>query len=71
MKRRTFLMGGAAAATASTLAAPAIASGHVQWDIASSFPAAAPGVGTNVTRYAELVKLMSDGRMGTHRLWRR
>ena len=63
MKRRTFLMGGAAAATATTLAAPAIASGRVQWDIASSFPAAAPGVGTNVTRYAELVKLMSDGRM--------
>lgn len=63
MKRRTFLMGGAAAATATTLAAPAIASGHVKWDIASSFPAAAPGVGTNVTRYAELVKLMSDGRM--------
>ncbi len=63
MKRRTLLASGAGLAAATTFAAPAIASGRIQWNIASSFPAAAPGVGTNVTRYAELVKLMSDGRM--------
>jgi len=63
MKRRTFLTSGAGIAAASTLAAPAIAQGKVQWNIASAFPKAAPGVGTNVTRFAELVGLMSDGRM--------
>ncbi len=63
MKRRTFLAGGAGLAVAGGLAAPAIAQGRIEWNIASSFPKAAPGVGTNVTRYAELVSLMSDGRM--------
>ncbi len=63
MKRRTFLASGAGLTAAAGLAAPAIAQGRVQWNIASSFPAAAPGVGTNVTRYAELVRAMSDGRM--------
>lgn len=63
MKRRTFLASGAGLTAATTLAAPAIAQGRVQWNIASAFPKAAPGVGTNVTRYAELVGLMSDGRM--------
>ncbi|UUP18151.1 TRAP transporter substrate-binding protein [Nitratireductor thuwali] len=63
MKRRTFLAGGAGLAAAGGLAAPAIAQGKIEWNIASSFPKAAPGVGTNVNRYAELVSLMSDGRM--------
>ena len=30
---------------------------------AAQFTCSAPGVGTNVTRYAELVSAMSDGRM--------
>jgi TRAP-type mannitol/chloroaromatic compound transport system substrate-binding protein len=63
MKRRAFLAGGAALATTGTLAAPAIAQGKIEWNIASAFPKAAPGVGTNVTRYAELVAKLSDGRM--------
>ena len=63
MKRRTFLAGGAGLAAATGLAAPAIAQGKIEWNIASAFPKAAPGVGTNVTRYAELVSLLSDGRM--------
>ncbi|MGY6633099.1 MAG: TRAP transporter substrate-binding protein [Alkalilacustris sp.] len=63
MKRRTFLATGAGLGAALPLAAPAIAQGRVQWTLASSFPTAAPGVGTNVTRYAELVRTMSDGRM--------
>lgn len=63
MKRRTFLTSGAGIAAASTLAAPAIAQGKVQWNMASAFPKAAPGVGTNVTRFAELVGQMSDGRL--------
>lgn len=63
MKRRTFLASGAGLAAAGALAAPAVAQGKIQWNIASAFPKAAPGVGTNVTRYAELVKQMSDGRI--------
>lgn len=62
MKRRTFLASGAGIGAA-TLAAPAIAQGRIEWNFASAFPKAAPGVGTNVTRYAELVEQMSDGRM--------
>ena len=63
MKRRTFLASGAGLAAAGTLAAPAIAQGKIEWNLASAFPKAAPGVGTNVTRFAELVSLMSDGRI--------
>lgn len=62
MKRRTFLTG-AAAATAGTLAAPAIAQGKIEWNLPSSFPKNAPGVGTNVTNFAEMVAAMSDGRL--------
>ncbi len=62
MKRRTFLASGAGLATA-TLAAPAVAQGRIEWNMPSGFPKAAPGVGTNSTRFAELVEAMSDGRM--------
>ena len=49
MKRRTFLMGGAAAAHGDHTRRPGYRQRPCKWDIASSFPAAAPGVGTNVT----------------------
>ena len=49
MKRRDFLKAGAVAAPASLLAAPAIAQGKIEWKLPTSFPAKAPGVGTNVT----------------------
>ncbi|KPQ07399.1 MAG: TRAP-type mannitol/chloroaromatic compound transport system, periplasmic component [Rhodobacteraceae bacterium HLUCCA12] len=62
MKRRTFLASGAGL-TAATLAAPAVAQGVIEWNMPSSFPKAAPGVGTNSSRFAELVEAMSDGRM--------
>ncbi|WP_209424898.1 TRAP transporter substrate-binding protein [Pararhodobacter sp. SW119] len=62
MKRRTFLASGAGIGAAA-LAAPAVAQGRIEWNMPSSFPKAAPGVGTNVTRFAELVEKMSDGRM--------
>lgn len=62
MKRRTFLASGAGL-SAATLAAPAIAQSRLEWDMPSGFPAAAPGVGTNSSRFAELVEKMSDGRI--------
>ncbi len=62
MKRRTFLASGAGIGAA-TLAAPAVAQGRIEWNMPSSFPKAAPGVGTNSARFAELVEKMSDGRM--------
>lgn len=62
MKRRTFLTSGAGIGAAA-LAAPAVAQGRIEWDMPSGFPKAAPGVGTNGARFAELVEKMSDGRM--------
>jgi len=63
MERRTFLKGSAGLAAGGALAAPAIAQERIEWDMPSSFPKAAPGVGTNSTRFAELVQQMSGGRM--------
>lgn len=63
MKRRTFLKAGAGAGAVAALAAPTVAQGKIEWNLASSFPKNAPGVGTNVTNFAELVGQMSDGRL--------
>ncbi len=63
MKRRDFLKAGAVAAPATMLAAPAIAQGKVEWKLPTSFPAKAPGVGTNVTSFAQRVEAMSDGQL--------
>lgn len=62
MKRRTFLASGAGVA-AGALAAPAIAQGNIRWNLPSSFPKNAPGVGNNVMTFAEKVAAMSDGRL--------
>ncbi|MEP1934801.1 MAG: TRAP transporter substrate-binding protein [Roseibium sp.] len=63
MKRREFLKAGAIAAPASLLAAPAIAQGKIEWKMPTSFPAKAPGVGTNATTFAARVNAMSDGQL--------
>ena len=63
MKRREFIKAGAVAVPAAALATPAIASGKIKWKLPSSFPAKAPGVGTNVTSFAKRVAEMSDGRL--------
>ncbi|HSH43011.1 MAG TPA: hypothetical protein VK973_12875, partial [Arenicellales bacterium] len=63
MKRRSFLAAGAGAAAGATIGAPAIASGRIEWDLPTSFPKNAPGVGTNVTNFADKVAAMSDGRL--------
>ncbi|MFC7703463.1 TRAP transporter substrate-binding protein [Plastorhodobacter daqingensis] len=63
MKRRTFLASGAGLSAAATLAAPALAQGTIRWNLPSSFPKNAPGVGGNVVSFAERVEAMSDGRL--------
>ena len=63
MKRRKFLKGAAIAAPAAVLAAPAIAQGKIEWKMPTSFPAKAPGVGTNATSFAQRVADMSDGQL--------
>ena len=64
MKRRDFLKGAAVAApAAAALATPAIAQGKIEWKMPTSFPAKAPGVGTNATTFAQRVADMSDGQL--------
>jgi len=63
MKRRDFLKTGAIAAPAAALAAPAVAQGKIEWKLPTSFPAQAPGVGTNATTFAARVAAMSDGQL--------
>ncbi len=63
MKRREFLQTAAVAAPAAALAAPAVAQGKLEWKLPTSFPSNAPGVGTNVTNFAERVNAMSDGQL--------
>ncbi|OIP87566.1 MAG: ABC transporter substrate-binding protein [Rhodobacterales bacterium CG2_30_65_12] len=63
MKRRDFLRTGALAAPAAALAAPALAQGKIEWKMPTSFPAQAPGVGTNATTFAARVAAMSDGQL--------
>lgn len=66
MKRRDFIKA-SAAGTATSAAfisgAPAIAQGKFEWKLPTSFPAKAPGVGTNVVSFAARVAAMSDGRL--------
>ena len=62
MKRRDLLKAGAIA-PAVALATPAIAQGKIEWKMPTSFPAKAPGVGTNATTFAERVGQMSGGRL--------
>jgi TRAP-type mannitol/chloroaromatic compound transport system substrate-binding protein len=64
MKRRQFLKTAAVSVpAAASLAAPAIAQGKIEWKFPTSFPAKAPGVGTNATSFAQRVADMSDGQL--------
>lgn len=63
MDRRKLLKAAAVGAPLVALASPAIAQGKIEWKLPSSFPAQAPGIGTNVTSFAERVAKMSDGQL--------
>ncbi len=65
MKRRELLKSGvavAAAAGASTLAAPAIAQQRIEIAVVSTWPRDFPGLGTGAQRFAQRLSDMSDGR---------
>ncbi|XWN34554.1 MAG: TRAP transporter substrate-binding protein [Devosia sp.] len=66
MDRRSFLKTGAigaAAAGATTLAAPAIAQGRVEWKMVTTWPKNFPGLGTGAQRAADRITAMTDGRI--------
>lgn len=66
IRRRHLLQGGAAAgavAAATTLAAPAIAQGKVEWKMVTTWPKNFPGQGTGAVRFAESVGAATDGRL--------
>ncbi len=67
MKRRDFLKGASiaagAAAAASTLAAPAIASGKRELKMVTTWPKGFPGLGTGAQRFADKVTAASGGNL--------
>lgn len=66
MKRRLFVAGaagGAAATTAGSIAAPAIAQDTIRWTMVSPWPKGAPGVAVNAQRVADRINEMSGGRL--------
>ncbi len=66
MDRRKFLKGASVAAvgaTAVTLAAPALAGGHKQLKMTTSWPKGFPGLGTGAQDFANRVNEASDGKI--------
>jgi TRAP-type mannitol/chloroaromatic compound transport system substrate-binding protein len=62
--RRRMLAGLAAgAAGATTLAAPAIAQGKMEWRMVTAWPKGLPGLGTGAERLAQRITQMSDGKL--------
>ena len=65
MKRRNFLkktIGISGIAAASTLSAPAISKGRIQWKMVTCWPKNFPALGTGVQRIADSIYAMSDGK---------
>ncbi len=62
--RRGFLKGAAVGAVAaSSLPAPAIAQGNVQWKMVTTWPKNFPGLGTGAQRIADRIDALTDGRL--------
>ncbi len=67
MKRREVikkgLIGAGTVAAATTLSAPAIASGRIEISMVSTWPRDFPGLGTGAQRFAQRISDLTDGRM--------
>jgi len=61
--RRTALKAALAAVGSATLAAPAIASGRIEWKMVTSWPKNLPGPGISAERLAQAIGRLSDGRL--------
>jgi TRAP-type mannitol/chloroaromatic compound transport system substrate-binding protein len=64
MKRRNFLkktIGVGTVAVASTLSAPAISKGKINWKMLTTWPKNFPGLGTGAQRIADAITSMSEG----------
>ncbi|MBZ8135295.1 TRAP transporter substrate-binding protein [Afifella sp. IM 167] len=64
--RRRFLKGGALAAGAAALSAPALAQAPIEWTMVTSWPKNLPGPGVSAERIATGIEQASDGRMRVH-----
>jgi TRAP-type mannitol/chloroaromatic compound transport system substrate-binding protein len=61
--RRTALKASLAALGTTALAAPAIASGRIEWKMVTSWPKNLPGPGVSAERLARSIERLSDGRL--------
>jgi len=67
MQRRAFIKNaaaaGAAGVAASTIGAPAIAEGRLEWRMVTTWPKSFPGLGTGAELLAQFITRASDGRL--------
>jgi TRAP-type mannitol/chloroaromatic compound transport system substrate-binding protein len=63
LTRRHLIAGSAAAVATAGFAAPAIAKGKHEWNMALTWPKLLPGLGQGATRLAERITTLSDGEL--------
>ncbi|SHF42208.1 TRAP-type mannitol/chloroaromatic compound transport system, substrate-binding protein [Loktanella atrilutea] len=63
MDRRSFIRTGALGATATALAAPAVAQGNTTWRMVTTWPKNFPGLGVGAQRLADRITAASGGRL--------
>lgn len=63
MDRRSFIRAGALGATATALAAPAVAQGNTTWRMVTTWPKNFPGLGVGAQRLADRITAASGGRL--------
>ena len=64
LSRRTIVTGGlAGAASAASLATPALSQSKIEWRLVTSWPKDLPGPGVTARRLAERINVMSGGRL--------
>ena len=63
MNRRKFLKAAAAGGAATTIAAPALSQGRMEWRMVTSWPPNLPGPGTSAAWLADKITKMSEGKL--------